>query len=54
LERAARLAKTEAGYYVQVITAYLASLEVIITTGSHHSSIINAKVGKGLGELSYP
>jgi hypothetical protein len=36
-----RLTKTEAGHYIQVITTYLVSLEMIIATGSHHSSIIS-------------
>jgi hypothetical protein len=49
-----RSTKTETGHYIQVIIAYLARLEMIIATSSHHSSITNAKVGKGLGELSYP
>jgi hypothetical protein len=49
-----RSTKSEAGYYIQAIAACLARLQIIIAAGSHHSSITNAKVGKGLGELSYP
>jgi hypothetical protein len=40
--------KAEAGHYIKVITAYPASLEMIIAAGSHHSSFANAKVGRGV------
>jgi hypothetical protein len=43
-----RLTKTEAGHHIQVITAYPASLEMIIAAGSHHSSFANAKVSRGV------
>jgi hypothetical protein len=33
--------KAEAGYHVQVVAAYPTSLEMIIATSSHHSSIIS-------------
>ena len=36
-----RSTKTEAGHDIQVVTAYPASLEMVIATGSHHSSVIS-------------
>jgi len=41
-----RLTETEAGHHIQVITTYLASLEMIIATSSHHSSIISTISGE--------
>lgn len=34
------LTQAEAGHYIQVIAAYLASLEVIVAARGDHSSII--------------
>jgi hypothetical protein len=42
------LTKAEAGHHIRVITAYPASLEMIIATGSHHSSIIGTQVSRGV------
>jgi len=39
--KADRSAETEAGHNIQVITVRLASLKMIIATGSHHSSIVS-------------
>jgi hypothetical protein len=36
-----RLTKTGAGNYIQVIITYLASLEIIRATSSHHSGTIS-------------
>jgi hypothetical protein len=33
--------KAEAGHYIQVIAAYLASLQMIIATSGYHSGIIS-------------
>lgn len=40
-----RLSKAETGYYIQVISTALASLEMIVATGSYHGRIISAEFG---------
>ena len=37
-----RLTNAKAGHHIQIITAYPASLEMMIATSSHHGSIVSA------------